>query len=376
LKVAIAGGKLQGVEASFLAQELGWKVVLLDRNPDVPARGLCDSFFQCDLVKDASDVHRIAKKVDMVIPALENVSALRSLGRCAASAGIPFAYDENAHFVSRSKKRSNRFFEKLGISTPGPWPQCGLPVIVKPSNRSGSEGVSKLSREEELSAFFNGVKGSRERWVIQEYLEGPSYSLEVVGLDDRYEILQVTDLEMDDRYDCKRVLAPSRISGALEEEFREITRTIAKGLGLKGIMDVEVIDHRGKLKVLEIDARLPSQTPMTVLKSAGINMLEILGDIFVDGSLHRLPGFKSPRGAIYEQIRVSEKGLEVLGEHIMGDAGPLRRIDKFFGADVALSNFDGSRLPWVATLVVTEKNREEAWRKRCEVIEEIEKQAF
>ena len=376
MNVAIAGGKLQGVEASFLAQELGWKVILLDRNPDVPARGLCDSFFQYDLVKDASEVRRIVKEVDMIIPALENVSALRSLRQCAASEDVPFAYDEKAHFVSRSKKRSNRFFEKLGISAPRPWPQCGSPVIVKPSNLSGSEGVLKLSTEEELSAFFNGVKGSRERWVIEEYLEGPSYSLEVVGFEGRYELLQVTDLEMDDRYDCKRVLAPSRISKSLEEEFREITRTITKGLRLKGIMDVEVIDHHGKLKVLEIDARLPSQTPITVLKSTGVNMIEILGDIFVDGSLHRRPGFKSPRGVIYEQIRVSEKGIEVLGEHIMGDAGPLKRIDSFFGADAALTNFDGSRLPWVATLVVTGKDRESAWKKRCEVIEEIEKQAF
>jgi len=373
LKVAIAGGKLQGVEATFLAQELGWEVLLLDRNPNVPARGLCDSFFQCDLVKDASEVHKILKKVDMVIPALENVSALRSLGRCVASAGIPFAYDGKAHFVSRSKNRSNRFFEKLGIPIPSLWPQCRFPVIVKPSNLSGSKGVGKLSTEEEISSFFNSVKGGQERWVLQEYLEGPSYSLEVLGFEDRYEILQVTDLEMDERYDCKRVVAPSRISIPLEEEFREITHTIAKGLGLKGIMDVEVVAHQGKLKVLEIDARLPSQTPTTVLRSTGINMLEILGDIFVNGSLRPLPGFGPPRGVIYEQIRVSENGIEVLGEHIIGDAGPLRRVDQFFGADLALTNFDGFRLPWTAILIVTDDNREKAWRKRCQIIEEIEK---
>jgi pyrrolysine biosynthesis protein PylC len=373
LKVAIAGGKLQGVEAAFLARELSWEVILLDWNPDVPARGLCDSFFQCDLVKDTSEVHKIVKKVDIVIPALENVSALRSLGRCAASAGVPFAYDEKAHFVSRSKKRSNRFFENLRIPIPRLWPQCRLPVIVKPSNLSGSKGVAKLSTEEELSAFFKNVRGDQERWVIQEYLEGPSYSLEVLGLEDRYEILQVTDLEMDERYDCKRVLAPSYVSKPLEEEFMEITHTIAKGLGLKGIMDVEAVVYQGKLKVLEIDARLPSQTPITVLKSTGVNMLEMLGNIFVNGSLRPVPGYGSPRGVIYEQIRVSEEGIKVLGEHIMGDAGPLRKLDKFFGADVALTNFDGSRLPWVATLVLTGEDREEAWKKRCQVIEGIAK---
>jgi pyrrolysine biosynthesis protein PylC len=371
LKVAVAGGKLQGVEASFLARELGWKVVLIDRNYNVPATGLCDSFFQRDLLKDASDVHRIVKKVNMVIPALENVSALRSLGRCAASAGVPFAYDEKAHFVSRSKKRSNRLFKKLKIPTPRPWPECGLPVIVKPSNLSGSEGVAKLSTEEEFFTFFNSVRGNPERWVIQEYLEGPSYSLEVFGLEDHFEVVQITELEMDDRYDCKRVTAPAKMPESLENQFKEVAITIAKALHLKGIMDVEVICQNGTIKVLEVDARLSSQTPITVLKSAGVNMLEMLGNIFVSGSLHPLPGYRSPKGVIYEQIRVSEEGIEVLGEHIMGDVGPLRKLDKFFGADVALTNFDGSRLTWVATLVVTGEDRQEAWKKRCHVIEGI-----
>lgn len=369
--MAIAGGKLQGVEASFLAHCLGWEVVVIDRSSNVPAKGLCDFFHRCDLIRDDSTLRKIIKKVDLVIPALENVWALKSLQQWTASTGVPFAYDENAHFISRSKKRSNRFFRRLGISAPKPWPQSGFPVVVKPSNLSGSKGVVKISTEEEFSAFFDGVKGGQKRWVVQEYLEGPSYSLEVFGFKDRYEILQVTDLEMDDRYDCKRVLAPSIISGSLEKEIKEIAYRIAKGLHLKGIMDVEVINHKGKLKVLEIDARLPSQTPTVVLKSTGINMVELLAKVFVHGSLPILPNFTEPRGVVYEHIRVSEEGIEVLGEHVMAESGPLRRITQFFGADVALTNFEEMKLPWVATLIVTGEDRETAWVNRCRVIDNI-----
>jgi len=372
LKVAIAGGKLQGVEASFLAQCLGWEVVLIDRNPNAPARGLCDSFYQCDFIRDYSTLHKIIKEVDIVVPALENVLALKSLERCTSSVGVPFAYDEKAHFISRSKKRSKHFFRKIGIPTPEAWPRCGLPVIVKPSCLSGSKGVTKISTEEKLFDFLKDLNKTTGRWVIEEYLEGPSYSLEVFGLEDHFEVVQITELEMDDLYDCRRVMAPAKIPESLESQFKEVTITIAKGLHLKGIMDVEVICQNGVIKVLEIDARLPSQTPITVLKSIGINMLEILSDSFVNNSLRTVPNLKSPKGVIYEQVRVSEVGIEVLGEHIMADAGPLKRVDQFFGADIALTNFDGLRFPWVATLITVDEDRDKAWRKRCQVIKEIE----
>jgi pyrrolysine biosynthesis protein PylC len=371
LKVAIAGGKLQGVEASFLARDLGWETVVIDHNPSVLARGLCDSFFQCDIVRDQSTLCEIIRKADFVVPALENVKALKSLTRCASSVGVPFVYDEKAHFISRSKKRSKRFIEKIGVAMASSWPQCELPVMIKPSNLSGSQGVRKLMTKEEVSDFLKEQKGRLDRWVMEEYLEGPSYSLEVFGFEGRFDVLQVTELKMDSLFDCKRVLAPARLSKSLEKGFKMIARTIAERLHLKGIMDVEVINHHGTWKVLEIDARLPSQTPIAVLKSTGINMLEILGGIFVKGALPPLLDDKPLRGVIYEQIRVSDKGIEVLGEHIMADAGPLKRVDQFFGADVALTNFEGGKLPWVATLIMTGKDRREAWLKRRDVIKTI-----
>ena len=371
MKVAIAGGKLQGVEASFLARCLGWKVMLIDRDPNVPARGLCNSFYQCDIARDHSTLREIMKKADFVVPAVENVAALKSLGRSAASMGIPFAYDEKTYFISRSKNRSNRFFQSLDIPVPKPWPQSGFPVVVKPSNLSGSEGVEKICTEEELSTFSDRIKGGQKRWVVQEYLEGPSYSLEVFGFEDRYETLQVTDLEMDDRYDCRRVIAPSIIPKPLETEIKKIACRIAKELHLIGVMDVEVIDHRGTLKVLEIDARLPSQTPTVVLKSTGINMMELLAKVFVQRVLPILSNVVELRGTIYEHIRVSREGIEFLGEHMMAESGPLKEITRFFGADMALTNFEEKKLPWVATLIVTGEDRKDAWLKRNQVIENI-----
>lgn len=333
--------------------------------------GYANSFYQFDVVKNVSDLCQVIRKVDLIIPTTEDIYALKSLNECASKMNIPLAHDEKAHFISRSKKRSNRFLERLGISLPHPWPQCGLPVIAKPSSSSGSRGVNKLCTEDEVNDFIKKLDGRADRWVLQEYLDGPSYSLEVLGLEDHFEVLQITELEMDHQYDCKRVLTPARISESLEQRFKEIAVTIAKGLSLKGIMDVEVICHQGILKVLEIDARLPSQTPTAVYQSTGINMLELIGDIFVKKSLPSVIERNVEKGTVYEHIRVSEKSLELLGEHIMTDIESIEIVNDFFGADESLTNFNLSRFPWVATLIITGENREHAWLKHFRVIENI-----
>ena len=372
MKVAIVGGKLQGVEAAFLAREMGWEAVLVDRKSGVSASGLCQSFCQCDVAKDASSLRRVVEEVDLVIPALEDVTALGALQKCAADAHIPLAYDAGAYFITHSKKRSNHLFEKLGIPQPQNWPRCGLPLMAKPSVSSGSQGVSKISTKKELDDFIQHAGSQLGQWVLQEYVEGPSYSIEVLGWEGHYITLQVTELEMDEHYDCRRVIAPAQISESLDRQIKEMALIIAEGLNLTGIMDVEVIVDRGVPKVLEIDARLPSQTPTAVYKSIGLNMLELLRDIFVANTMPAIPEVRAPRGVVYEHIRVSPDGLQFQGEHIMAGVGCLGSVPDFFGADVALTNFKPSSFPWVATLITTGENREQAWLKRERVIKNIE----
>jgi len=308
----------------------------------------------------------------LIIPALEDVIALGVLQKYAAELNIPLAYDAQAYFVTHSKKRSNHLLEKLDIPLPQSWPQCGLPLIVKPSTASGSHGVLKISTEQQLDDFIRQVGSELKHWILQEYVQGPSYSIEVLGLDGNYVALQVTELEVNSDYDCNRVLAPAEIPQSLDRQIKEIALTIAKGLRLTGIMDVEVIIDQGVPKVLEIDARLPSQTPTAVYESTGINMLQLLGDIFVRGVMPVIPEIRAPRGVVYEHTRFSQKGLEFPGEHIMGEIDSLDIVHRFFGADIGVTNFKPLPFPWVATLITTGESREQAWIKRQQVIENIQ----
>ena len=395
MKIAIIGGKLQGVELTYLAHKAGWNVIVIDRKPSVPASGLCDQFIQLDIT-DTSSLATALKDVELIIPANENSETLDILHRWCHATGISLAFDAQAYAVSSSKLESDRLFAALNVPAPVYWPDCGFPIIAKPSGGSGSEGVQLFENKKQLEKKFPGSllpKG----WVFQEYMEGPSYSLEVVGVPGRYLPLQVTDLEMDAGYDCKRVLAPTQLPALQVKQFEKISLKIAEAIQLKGLMDVEVILHKGELKVLEIDVRFPSQTPTAVFHSTGINMIELLPSAPRRGEpIKNVPNksvdlkllikqkfFGGDRGAIlqkspphrlnviYEHIKVTTNTIEVCGEHIMAEAGPLHLENDFLGADEAITNYVPGRTEWVATLIIKGTDLKDAWQKHDMVISNI-----
>ena len=372
MRVVVVGGKLQGVEAVYLAQKAGWEVCLVDKNPEAPAVGMCNNFYEINIIKDEKgNLAEIIHGKDLVIPALEDIEAVKIIKSVAESQRVPVAFDIEANIISSSKLKSDKLFVDNNISVPKYWPDCNVPVIAKPSDLSGSHGVRKFTDEDTLREFIKGIHNESGKWVIQEYLEGPSYSLEVMGYKGSYLTLQVTEIQVDADYDCKRVLAPVIMEDRLEKEFHEVSVKLARILNLTGVMDVEVIIDRDQLKVLEIDARLPSQTPIAIYKSTGINILTQLADIYV---YNRLPVVKKPledKPVVFEHILISPRKMETLGEHVMAEAGTLQLVEDFFGADEAITNYCPDKETWVATLIICADSKEDVWDKRSVILRNI-----
>jgi pyrrolysine biosynthesis protein PylC len=244
---------------------------------------------------------------------------------------------------------------------------------VKPSDRSGSEGVQVVCNREELDHILSHNR--YEDLILEEFLEGPSYSIEVIGFAGKYHVFQITELEMDRKYDCKRVLAPAKLDQSLMKQFNKLAFKLAREISLNGIMDVETILHKGKLKVLEIDARLPSQTPTAIYHSTGINQVECLGYTFFKQGLHiPLPkrAAKDDQYVIYEHFSVSPEKIEVCGEHALTLAGPLSIYTDFFGADEVLTDYIPGKMRWVLTLITRGTSRAETWKKRNDVLKNIQ----
>ena len=370
--IAVIGGKLQGVEAVYLAQKAGWKTLVIDKNPDAPAIGLCDRFLEFEFSLE-NPMPEDCPPIDLILPAVEDTEVLTVVKTWAMMKNIPLAFDLDAYKISSSKLKSNTLFRRMNLPVPSLWPDCSFPVVVKPDQASGSQDVEVFKDSKALfsrfsTRFLNSQK--LENMVMQEYLEGPSYSIEVVGCPGKYQALQVTDLSMDKIYDCKRVTAPTQLPLNQVNRFKEMALAIAEEIHLTGIMDVEVVLNNNELKLLEIDARLPSQTPMTVYGSTGINMVEMLGNLFLNKNTVDFQQ-KYNRFVVVEHIRVSGSDLEVCGEHIMAKDGPLTLQSNFFSANEAITSFAPGKKQWKATLIFIGNTHEDVVAKRQKCYEQI-----
>jgi len=391
VRLLVVGGKLQGTEAVYLAAKAGWETVLVDRREAPPAAGLADRHVIADIVADETRAKALVTACDAVLPACEDLGTLEWLADRVPSWGIPLLFDLHAYRVSESKLASQRLFAELDVPRPLPWPSCGFPAVVKPDAASGSEGVSVVEDDAELMAALARLAAAGHEPVIEEYIAGPSLSLEVLAWDGHVVPLQVTGLEFDAGYDCKRVVAPVGEAGAggpaaagpggpcawahavapgTLAAFDAATLRLAAGLGLNGLMDVEVMVRGAELKVLEIDARLPSQTPTAVYWSCGLNIVELLQETARRGAPPRVD--RAPRRAcVYQHVYAHDGLLEVAGEHVMGSAAPLHLVEGFFGVDEALTDYRPRARAWAATLIATGADVAEARARADEAVREL-----
>jgi pyrrolysine biosynthesis protein PylC len=375
MRLLVVGGRLQGTEAVYLAAKAGHETLLIDRRPSPPAAGIAHEHAVMDITADEDRSRRLALSCDAILPALEDEATLAWLEARAPGWGVPLLFDMDAYRLTQSKTASRRLFERLAVSHPKPWPSCGFPAIVKPEAASGSEGVHVVRDEVELTAALAALSAMGHVALTEQYVKGLSLSLEVVSWGGRHVPLQVTALEFDARHDCMRVLAPvNDLAGAGDSLVCRLERigcVIADELDLHGVMDVEIIvDDEGLPVVLEIDARLPSQTPTAVYWSTGVNIIEAL----LQAARRGEPAAFAPqcrRACVYQHVRADAGRLEVVGEHALADAGPLRLVQDFFGADEALTDKEAGGAAWVATVIATAATLAEASAKAAAVLEAI-----
>lgn len=370
MKLAVIGGALQGMGVAYLAKKAGIRTVIIDRWPDAPGFSLADEHVVLDVVEDEDEAMSIIDDCDAVLPANEDIVTLNHLTTMMRGTSVPLIYDPRAYRISRSKLLSNKLMRSLDVPMPAPWPDCGFPVIVKPSDESRSVGVSRADNQRQLE---KGIKTARLYGggvVIQEFVSGPSVSLEVIGNGGEAVPLVTTQVLFDETYDCKMVMSPPENALFDEDLFRSSCEKIAMELDLKGIMGMEAMVSKGIAEVIEIDARFPSQTPAAVYHSHGVNMVHMLLELFTADRLVR-PDTRGGKVAIYEHVLKQGYVLRSKGEGSLTLFKGMQVRPGLFGSDEMITNYRPEEHTWVGTIICTGGTIGEAKKKRDACIRNI-----
>lgn len=137
-----------------------------------------------------------------------------------------------------------------------------FPLIVKPTDRSGSRGVEKVLDPVQLEdAILRAQNESFEhKAIIEEFVTGREISVESISNEGKHTILQITDkvttgapyfVELEHHQ-------PSSLPDEIQEKVREIVLHALDALHIQyGASHSELkIDENGDIKVIEIGARM------------------------------------------------------------------------------------------------------------------------
>lgn len=358
IKIGIIGGKLQGLEASYLIKQEKYYLLIIDKNKNVHSKIFADKFVVFDIIKHKKKYIRIVNKLDYLLPVNENIKTLNFIRSNLHQLKCKVLFDFDSYNISRSKKDSKLLFKKLNISTPNDNPKKP-PYFIKPNDESGSNNARLVMNKEELSTI-------PKNYIIEEYINGPIISLEVVGNKEKYIFGVETRVHIDNNYDCFKVTS-------LKEniDYRNITLSIAKELKLDGIMDIEAIEYNNKLIVLEIDARFPSQTPICVYHTSGINLIKELINI-KNKNYNILKYNNKYKYCLLEHFeKTKENNIIFGGEHIISNSQKycIFYIDKTNGIEI----FRGinRNKNFVYTLISYGNNETEVLEKTMKIINKL-----
>lgn len=175
--------------------------------------------------------------------------------------------------VSSNKYEMRKAFEENNIAVPHFFELSNTdsldllegikyPVIVKPTDRSGSRGITKLGSPRGLGeAIKKAIYLSFEKKaIIEEYIEGNEYSMECISFEGEHKILAVTKKYTTGAPHFIETghMEPSDLS---EQTIEKAKKEIFKALDA---LDIQMgashsefkVDNEGNVKIIEIGARM------------------------------------------------------------------------------------------------------------------------
>ena len=136
------------------------------------------------------------------------------------------------------------------------------PLIVKPLDRSGSRGITKVNYFEELESAIERAKeqGFEKKALVEEYAEGKEYSVEFISWQGQHTFLALTEKFTTGApgYVETGHIQPANITGEQLRKIENVVQHALNSLGLKiGASHSEVkIDENGNIKIIEIGGRM------------------------------------------------------------------------------------------------------------------------
>ena len=257
----LGGGQL-GRFFVIAAHELGYRVVVLDPDPQSPAGRIADQHLVA-AYDDADALNRMAESCAAVTTEFENVPA----GSLAyLSKFLPVRPSAEAVAISQNRSAEKGFFKQHGFPH-APYADARSEADIAQANAGLFPGILKVarfgydgkgqvrvqSREEALLAFR---QMKNEPCVLEQMLPLDYEVSVVLSRDEAGRVKCFPVAENSHRHGILDVsIIPARTSGCMSGDAQELAEGIAQEMNYVGTLAVEFFIVRGQLVVNEMAPR-------------------------------------------------------------------------------------------------------------------------
>lgn len=287
----IIGASVLQLPAIKKAKEMGLHVAVVDFNPQAIGIPYADKYYNASTMDE-----------DAVLAAAEDYQpdGIMTLATDMPMRGVAKTSDK-LHLHSINYETAVKATDKYDMikafkehNVPSPWffavdtleelkaheADVTFPCIIKPTDNAGSHGVAKVHNLQELLDNYEYAHQSSRhgKVIVEEYLDGSEVSVEVMVVDGKVNILQITDKITTEAPHFVELghTQPSRLPDETQRQIREVADMACNSIGIdKGPAHVEMkVTKRGPV-MIELGARMGGDNITTHLVpfSTGIDMV-------------------------------------------------------------------------------------------------------
>ncbi|MFD1813912.1 carbamoyl-phosphate synthase large subunit [Rhodococcus gannanensis] len=368
------------VHAALTLSEAGYETVMVNCNPETVSTDYDTAdrlYFEPLTFEDVLEVYRAESASGTVAGVIVQLGGQTPLGlaKRLKAAGVPIVgTSPEAIDLAEDRGEFGRVLTEAGLPAPKFGTATtfdgareiaagiGYPVLVRPSYVLGGRGMEIVYDEESLQDYISrATEISDDRPVLVDRFLDDAVEIDVDALCDGTEVYLGGVMEHIEEAgihsgDSACALPPITLGRADFENVRRSTEALAKGIGVKGLLNVQYALKDDILYVLEANPRASRTVPF-VSKATAVQLAKACARVMLGESIADLrtagilpesgDGLDAPMTApiaVKEAVlpfnrfrRADGTGIDTLLSPEMKSTGEVMGIDKDFGTAFAKS---------------------------------------
>lgn len=221
----------------------------------------------------AAGIRTICHSVETALICFDKWRTHNELARLGFKVAAAVFCDHDLYFCAGSNKEvlRNVYKESVLAQIRG----LRLPVIIKDTTGLSSYGMTVAHTYGEVAGYLNSKRNNSNR-LIEEFISGRQFGLEIYGLPGDYTVLPPFEFSVNQYGITSPKQSVKYGPCELPAELREMMLKLAEGLGLCGAAQVDLIlDDDGKWHIIEVNPRLSGMT-YTYAAACGLCVFEMM----------------------------------------------------------------------------------------------------